>query len=96
MNLFDIKDPSFLKDLSIKKLQNLANEIRAFLIEEIPKTGGHLSSNLGTVELIIALHYVFESLKDAFIFDVGHQAYTHKILTGRAKDFKTLRQTDGL
>ncbi len=96
MNLFDIKDPSFLKDLSIKELQNLANEIRAFLIEEIPKTGGHLSSNLGTVELIIALHYVFESPKDAFIFDVGHQAYTHKILTGRAKDFKTLRQTDGL
>lgn len=96
MNLFDIKDPSFLKTLSMKELKNLADDIRAFLIEEIPKTGGHLSSNLGTVELIIALHYVFDSPKDAFIFDVGHQAYTHKILTGRAKDFHSLRQTDGL
>ena len=96
MNLFDIKDPSFIKNLTIKELQKLAHDIRAFLIEEIPKTGGHLSSNLGTVELIIALHYVFDSPKDAFIFDVGHQAYTHKILTGRAKDFHSLRQTDGL
>ena len=96
MNLFDIKDPSFIKKLSIKELQSLANDIRAFLIEEIPKTGGHLSSNLGTIELIIALHYVFDSPKDGFIFDVGHQAYTHKILTGRASEFHTLRQTDGL
>ena len=96
MKLSDIKDPSFIKNLSIKELEALAVEIRAFLLDTIPKTGGHLSSNLGTVELIIALHYVFDSPKDSFIFDVGHQAYTHKILTGRAKEFDKLRQTDGL
>ncbi len=96
MNLFDIKDPSFLKQLSYKELKALAQEIRSFLIESITKTGGHLSSNLGTIELIIALHYVFDSPEDAFIFDVGHQAYTHKILTGRINEFATLRQTQGL
>jgi 1-deoxy-D-xylulose-5-phosphate synthase len=96
MNLFDIKDPSFLKNLSLAELKELSEDIRSFLIESLKKTGGHLSSNLGTVELIIALHYVFNSPKDAIIFDVGHQAYTHKILTGRAKEFDTLRQTDGL
>ncbi|MFA6801335.1 MAG: 1-deoxy-D-xylulose-5-phosphate synthase [Acholeplasmataceae bacterium] len=96
MDLKDIKDPTFLKNLSYKELEALAVEIRAFLLDTIPKTGGHLSSNLGTVELIIALHYVFDSPKDAFIFDVGHQAYTHKILTGRFKMFDQLRQTDGL
>ncbi|MGE4320016.1 MAG: 1-deoxy-D-xylulose-5-phosphate synthase [Acholeplasmataceae bacterium] len=96
MNLKDIKDPSFIKNLSYKELEQLAVEIRAFLLDTIPKTGGHLSSNLGTVELIIALHYVFNSPKDAFIFDVGHQAYTHKILTGRAGDFDQLRQTKGM
>jgi 1-deoxy-D-xylulose-5-phosphate synthase len=96
MNLFDIKDPSFLKNLSLAELKDLSEDIRSFLIETLKKTGGHLSSNLGTVELIIALHYVFNSPKDAIIFDVGHQAYTHKILTGRAKEFDTLRQTDGL
>ena len=96
MDLYSIKDPSFLKTLSYKELKQLASEIRAFLLEAIPKTGGHLSSNLGTVELIIALHYVFDSPKDAFIFDVGHQAYTHKILTGRIHEFDTLRQTGGL
>lgn len=96
MDLYRIKDPSFLKTLSYKELKQLASEIRSFLLENIPKTGGHLSSNLGTVELIIALHYVFDSPKDAFIFDVGHQAYTHKILTGRINEFDTLRQTGGL
>ncbi|MFA5471061.1 MAG: 1-deoxy-D-xylulose-5-phosphate synthase [Acholeplasmataceae bacterium] len=96
MNLYDIKDPKFLKDLSIKELEALALDIRQFLMDSIEKTGGHLSSNLGTIELIIALHYVFDSPKDAMLFDVGHQAYTHKILTGRAKDFDTLRQTNGL
>ncbi len=96
MDIRSIKDPIFLKKLSTKELEQLAVEIRAFLLDSIPKTGGHLSSNLGTVELIIALHYVFDSPKDAFIFDVGHQAYTHKILTGRINQFDTLRQTDGL
>ncbi len=96
MDLKSIKDPSILKNMSYKELKALALEIRSFLIEQIPKTGGHLSSNLGTIELIIALHYVFNSPKDAFIFDVGHQAYTHKILTGRMDQFDTLRQTNGL
>ena len=96
MELKDIKDPAFLKKLSIKELETLAEEIRVFLIENISKTGGHLASNLGVVELTIAMHYVFDSPKDPFIFDVGHQAYTHKILTGRAKDFSTLRQHQGL
>lgn len=92
----DIKDPSFLKSLKIKELENLADEIRSFLIEKISKTGGHLASNLGSVELIIALHTVFNSPEDTFIFDVSHQAYTHKILTGRAKDFDQLRKHHGL
>lgn len=96
MELKDIKDPAFLKKLSMKELETLAEEIRVFLIENISKTGGHLASNLGVVELTIAMHYVFDSPKDPFIFDVGHQAYTHKILTGRAKDFSTLRQHRGL
>ena len=90
INLKEIENPSFLSDLSIKELEELSKEIRSFLIENVSKTGGHLSSNLGVVELTIALHKVFESPKDKFIFDVGHQGYTHKILTGRAKDFDTL------
>lgn len=96
MNLLEIKDPQFLKTLSIKELNELSNEIRSFLIEQISKTGGHLSSNLGVVELTVALHYVFNSPEDRLIFDVGHQAYVHKILTGRAKDFPKLRQFEGL
>lgn len=96
MNLNNIKDPTFLKQLNNKELEKLAEEIRMFLIDSISKTGGHLSSNLGTVELIISLHKVFNSPKDVFIYDVGHQAYTHKILTGRINLFDTLRQTHGL
>jgi len=96
VNLYEIKDPSFLSDLSVKELEELSKEIRTFLIEKVSKTGGHLSSNLGVVELTIALHKVFESPKDKLIFDVGHQGYVHKILTGRAKDFDTLRQYKGL
>jgi 1-deoxy-D-xylulose-5-phosphate synthase len=96
MHLKDIKAPSDIKHLKPKELKALACEIRAFLAESIPKTGGHLSPNLGIVELTIALHYVFDSPKDGIIFDVGHQAYTHKILTGRLNQFDTLRQTDGL
>lgn len=96
MNLLEIKDPSFVKDLSNKELLSLVNDIRTFLIENVSVTGGHLSSNLGVVELTIAMHYVFSSPKDKLIFDVGHQCYTHKILTGRAKDFTTLRQYNGL
>ena len=96
MRVYDIKDPQFLKALSIKELETLSQEIRAFLIESVAKTGGHLSSNLGVVEATIALHKVFDSPTDRIVFDVGHQAYTHKILTGRAKQFDQLRKTDGL
>ncbi len=96
MNLEDIENPLFLQNLSKKELKKLCEEIRQFLIENISKTGGHLASNLGVVELTVALHYVFHNQNDKLIFDVGHQAYTHKILTGRAKDFKNLRKTGGL
>ena len=95
-DLENIKDPSFLKGLTIKELKVLAQEIREFLIKNISKTGGHLSSNLGVVELTIALYYVFDPKEVSFLFDVGHQCYTHKILTGRAKEFSTLRQFGGM
>lgn len=96
MNLEDIKDPSFLQELSISEMQDLANDIRKFLIQSISETGGHFSSNLGVVELTIAMHRVFHSPYDKIIFDVGHQSYTHKILTGRAAEFSTLRKYNGL
>ena len=95
-NLLDIKDPSFIKDLSMSELKELAKDIRNFLIENISKTGGHLSSNLGVVELTIALYYVFDADVTDLLFDVGHQSYIHKILTGRAKDFPSLRRYGGL
>jgi 1-deoxy-D-xylulose-5-phosphate synthase len=95
-DLINIKDPSFLKDLSNAECKVLAQDIRDFLIQSLSETGGHLSSNLGVVELTIALHKVFDSPKDKLIFDVGHQSYTHKILTGRASMFGSLRQFHGL
>ena len=96
MNIQEIKDPRFLKDLSFSEMKQLAKDIRHFLIDQVSKTGGHLSSNLGIVELTIALHAVFNSPVDKIIFDVGHQSYVHKILTGRSSLFKTLRQLNGL
>ena len=96
MNINDIKDPKFVKELNNGQLNELAGDIRSFIIENVSKTGGHLSSNLGVVELTIALHKVFDSPNDKIIFDVGHQSYPHKILTGRAKDFSSLRKLDGL
>ena len=96
LDLHAIKDPKVIKPLSIKELEVLSQDIREFLIAQLAKTGGHLSSNLGIVELTLALHKVFDSPTDQLIFDVGHQAYTHKILTGRANQFDTLRQLDGL
>lgn len=96
MDLNQITSPDFIKDLTEEQLYNLSEDIRLFLIENISKTGGHLSSNLGIVELTIALHYVFSSYEDKIFFDVGHQSYVHKILTGRAKDFTTLRKTNGM
>ena len=94
--LSDIKSPQDLKKLDIKELSSLSDEIRGFLIENISKTGGHLASNLGVVEITVALHHVFDSPKDKLIFDVGHQSYVHKILTGRCDKFYTLRTKDGL
>lgn len=96
IKISDIESPAFLKDLNPDQLKELSKAIRAFLIENVSKTGGHLSSNLGIVELTVALHKVFDSPKDKFIFDVGHQSYVHKILTGRAGLFPTLRQYEGL
>lgn len=96
MDLYSIENPEFLQKLNNKELKKLCQEIREFLIEHISKTGGHLGSNLGIVELTVGLHYVFNNENDKFLFDVGHQAYTHKILTGRAKEFDSLRQTGGL
>lgn len=96
MNILDITSPKFLKKLKTKDLEQLSTEIRQFLIDKVSKNGGHLSSNLGIVDLTIAIHKVFESPKDKIIFDVGHQSYTHKILTGRSKDFDNLRKMNGL
>ena len=96
MDLTKIQNPEFLKNMSVDEMEELAGEIREFLIHSISRTGGHLASNLGVVELTIALHYVFDSPKDKIFFDVGHQCYTHKILTGRAGQFSTLRQYHGL
>lgn len=91
-----IDNPKDLKKLNENQIKQLAKEIREFLIENVSHTGGHLASNLGVVELTLALHTVFDTHKDKLIFDVGHQSYVHKILTGRKKDFHTLRQIDGL
>lgn len=96
MLLEQINSPDDLKKLSIEELPKLAEQIRQFLIESLSKTGGHLASNLGIVELTIALHYLFDSPKDKFLWDVGHQAYVHKLLTGRREMFPTLRQYKGL
>ncbi|WP_045517861.1 1-deoxy-D-xylulose-5-phosphate synthase [Neobacillus niacini] len=96
MDLLSIKDPSFLKGMSNQELEVLSQEIRQFLIKKLSVTGGHIGPNLGVVELTIALHKCFDSPNDKFIWDVGHQSYVHKILTGRACEFDTLRQYKGL
>ena len=84
------------KALREEQLPALCEELRTFLIEKVSKTGGHLASSLGAVELIVAMHYVFDSPTDKLVFDVGHQAYVHKILTGRKDAFDTLRQENGI
>ncbi len=96
MYLENINSAEDLKKLNVEELPILAEEIRDFLLNNISKTGGHLGSNLGVVDLTIILHYLFNSPNDAFIFDVGHQSYTHKILTGRKDKFHTLRQYNGI
>ena len=92
----DVNYPSDIKKLSRNELKTLAKEVREFIIGSVSETGGHLSSNLGVIELTIALHYVFNAPKDKLIWDVGHQTYTHKILTGRKNKMHTLRKKDGL
>jgi 1-deoxy-D-xylulose-5-phosphate synthase len=94
--LASINSPDDLRRLERKQLPQLAEELRAFLVESVSKTGGHLSSNLGTIELTIALHYVFNTPEDKLVWDVGHQTYAHKILTGRREAMNTLRMADGL
>ncbi|MFL6674012.1 MAG: 1-deoxy-D-xylulose-5-phosphate synthase [Massilia sp.] len=91
-----INDPAELRKLARSQLTPLAHELRHFLLDSVSKTGGHLSSNLGTVELTIALHYVFNTPHDRIVWDVGHQTYCHKILTGRRERMHTLRQLDGI
>jgi len=94
--LKSIDTPQALRELERSQLHRLANELRQFLIESVSQTGGHLSSNLGTVELTIALHYVFNTPHDRLVWDVGHQTYGHKILTGRRNRMNTLRMWQGL
>ena len=95
-NLSSYDFPGDLKKMDMKELKLLSYQIREFLIDTLSDTGGHLASNLGVVELILALHYVFESPHDKIVWDVGHQTYVHKILTGRASRFNTLRKYGGL
>lgn len=91
-----INYPIHMKNLSIRELKQLSNELRSDVIFEVSRTGGHLGSSLGVVELTVALHYVFDAPEDKILWDVGHQAYPHKILTGRRDKMSTLRQTNGL
>jgi 1-deoxy-D-xylulose-5-phosphate synthase len=91
-----VNDPAELRKLDRKQLHQLADELRAFVLDSVSKTGGHLSSNLGTVELTIALHYVFDTPEDRVVWDVGHQTYPHKILTGRREKMDKLRMADGI
>lgn len=96
MILEKIRDPKDVKDLNKNEIQILCDELRTFLVENVSKTGGHLASNLGVVELTVAIHRVFDTAKDRLVFDVGHQCYVHKALTGRREQFGGLRQYDGL
>src|SRR5262245_2400574 len=91
-----ISEPSQVRALEREQLPQLADELRAFLLDSVAKTGGHLSSNLGTIELTLALHYVYNTPEDRLVWDVGHQTYAHKILTGRREGMARLRMQDGI
>ena len=91
-----INNPKDVQKLNVKEKQELAKEIREYILEIVSTNGGHLASNLGVVELTIAIHSVFNVPKDKIIWDVGHQSYVHKILTGRREEMKTLRKFNGL
>ena len=94
--LSSIESPADVRRLSRAQLLPLADELRTYLLQSVARTGGHLSSNLGTVELTLALHYVFNTPEDRLVWDVGHQTYPHKILTGRRDRMSTLRQLGGI
>ena len=94
--LSTIDDPAALRQLPRPQLRTLADELRQYLLHSVARTGGHLSSNLGTVELTVALHYVFNTPDDRIVWDVGHQCYPHKILTGRRDRIHTVKQKDGV
>ena len=94
--LENINSDKDLKKLTKEEKEELADDIRKYILEIVSKNGGHLASNLGVVELTIALHSVFDLPKDKIIWDVGHQSYVHKILTGRKEELKTLRKLDGI
>src|SRR5437660_5916422 len=96
MILENVNSPADLRALDQTELAQLADEIRAFIVEAVSATGGHLGSNLGAVELTLAVHRVFESPRDVILWDTGHQAYVHKLVTGRREGFAQLRQADGL
>ncbi len=91
-----IGSPSDLRKLSAKKLPALTKELREFLIQSVSTRGGHFAAGLGTVELTVALHYVFDTPHDRIVWDVGHQAYPHKVLTGRREQLHTIKQSGGL
>src|SRR3989338_8368404 len=91
-----INYPHELRKLKPDQLYTLSRELREFILENVSKTGGHLASNLGSIELTIALHYVYNTPKDQLVWDVGHQSYPHKILTGRRGKMGSLRQLDGI
>ena len=94
--LQQIHSPEDLRSLDDRQLKELTGEIRETIVDTVSQNGGHLASNLGAVELTLAMHLEFESPKDSFVWDVGHQVYTHKLLTGRYEQFHTLRQNGGL
>src|SRR5579862_5948061 len=96
MILPSIETPADLKGLNAEQLAELCEEIRSFIVDTVTTTGGHLGSNLGAVELTLALHRVFDSPRDVILWDTGHQAYVHKLITGRRDDFVNLRQEGGL
>ena len=96
MYLEHIESPGDLKRLDRSQLHVVAREIRSLILQTVARTGGHLASNLGSVELTLALHYLFDSPRDKILWDVGHQAYPHKVLTGRRDRFPSLRQEGGL
>ena len=96
MILDTITCPADLRRLTVPELDELAVEIRQFIVDAVNRTGGHLGSNLGVVELTLALHRVFDSPRDIVLWDTGHQAYVHKLVTGRREGFDTLRQAGGM